>query len=142
MYMTILHLASFLCFILPWNILSAPIYQYHRDPLATEAFASRDYFYVGGEYVTISTNNTLFVNQMYVEHIVPSRIEQPYPIVFIHGQGMTGTVRTIPFPSLDYFLSLVRIDENLNSNRIGSTNPMDHLDGQRISYPTATKYIY
>ncbi|KAA8575923.1 hypothetical protein EYC84_006088 [Monilinia fructicola] len=28
---------------------------------------------------------------MYVEHLLPSRIEQPYPIVFIHGQGMTGT---------------------------------------------------
>ncbi|ESZ94040.1 hypothetical protein SBOR_5566 [Sclerotinia borealis F-4128] len=75
----------------PQKVISAPVYQYDREPQATEAFASRDYFYVGGEYVTISTNNTIFVNQMYVEHIVPSRIEQPYPIVFIHGQGMTGT---------------------------------------------------
>ena len=73
-------------------MLSALTYQYHHEFQATEAFASRDYFYIGGEYVTLSTNNTLFVNQMYVEHIVPSRVEQPYPIVFIHGQGMTGTV--------------------------------------------------
>lgn len=82
-------------FLTPWCVLSAPIYQYQHDSQGTEAFASRDYFYIGGEYVSISANNTLFVNQMYVEHLLPSRIEQPYPIVFIHGQGMTGTVRAL-----------------------------------------------
>ncbi|KAF7856346.1 hypothetical protein EAF04_009874 [Stromatinia cepivora] len=91
MYHPSLQLAFFVFFLAPRDVVSAPVYQYHREPQATEAFASRDYFYVGGEYVTTSTNNTLFVNQMYVEHIVPNRIEQPYPIVFIHGQGMTGT---------------------------------------------------
>ncbi|ATZ45279.1 hypothetical protein BCIN_01g00900 [Botrytis cinerea B05.10] len=84
-------LVSFLICLAPWNVLSAPTYQYLREPQTNEVFASRDYFYVGGEYVTTSTNNTLFVNQMYVEHLLPSLIEQPYPIVFIHGQSMTGT---------------------------------------------------
>lgn len=78
--------------LVPWNVRTAPIYQYRHDSHAIEAFASRDYFYIGGEYITTSVNNTLFVNQMYVEHIIPSQIEQKYPIVFIHGQGMTGTV--------------------------------------------------
>ncbi|ATZ45280.1 hypothetical protein BCIN_01g00900 [Botrytis cinerea B05.10] len=85
-------LVSFLICLAPWNVLSAPTYQYLREPQTNEVFASRDYFYVGGEYVTTSTNNTLFVNQMYVEHLLPSLIEQPYPIVFIHGQSMTGTI--------------------------------------------------
>ncbi|KAF7918486.1 uncharacterized protein EAE98_009729 [Botrytis deweyae] len=89
-YLSFQFVSSLIC-LAPWDVLSAPTYQYHREPQANEAFASRDYFYVGGEYVTTSTNTTIFVNQMYVERLVPSRIEQPYPVVFIHGQSMTGT---------------------------------------------------
>lgn len=93
------HFVSSLILLAPWNVLSAPTYQYYHEPQANEAYASRDYFYVGGEYVTSTTNDTLFVNQVYVEHLVPSRIEQPYPIVFIHGQSMTGTVSVLPSTS-------------------------------------------
>ncbi|KAH7327095.1 alpha/beta-hydrolase [Rhexocercosporidium sp. MPI-PUGE-AT-0058] len=57
---------------------------------AYEAFASREYFYVGGRYVNTSTGH-LFVDQMYVEKLVPSTPCQPYPVVFIHGQAQTGT---------------------------------------------------
>ncbi|KAH8819438.1 Alpha/Beta hydrolase protein [Xylogone sp. PMI_703] len=55
-----------------------------------EAFASREYFYVGGEYVN-TTSGTLFANQMYVEKLTPEKTSQPYPLVFIHGQAQTGT---------------------------------------------------
>ena len=34
-----------------------------------------------------------FRDQMYVESLVPrGRVTQKYPIIFVHGQGQTGTV--------------------------------------------------
>ncbi|CAF0834230.1 unnamed protein product [Adineta ricciae] len=53
----------------------------------------RKYFYVGGEYVfDMATNRSLMSGQMYVEHLSPPYgIQQPYPLVLIHGKGMTGT---------------------------------------------------
>ncbi|KAB8263033.1 Alpha/beta hydrolase family-domain-containing protein [Aspergillus pseudonomiae] len=54
----------------------------------------RDYFYVGGEYVHVSgsTRGTYFHNQMYVEKLSPVHEHvQPYPIVFVHGGGQSGT---------------------------------------------------
>lgn len=56
-----------------------------------EAQHTREYFYVGGSYVT-TTSGSLFQNQMYVEKLTPPRVSQPYPIVFLHGGGQTGTV--------------------------------------------------
>jgi hypothetical protein len=56
-----------------------------------EAFASREYFYVGGDYVQTSAGH-IFENQMYVEKLTPQQPCQSYPLVFIHGQGQTGTV--------------------------------------------------
>jgi hypothetical protein len=58
---------------------------------SVEAFAAREYFYVGGNYVN-TTSGHLFSNQMYVEKLIPKKISQKYPLVFIHGQGQTGTV--------------------------------------------------
>ncbi|KAF8855833.1 alpha/beta-hydrolase [Acephala macrosclerotiorum] len=55
-----------------------------------EALARREYFYVGGNYVTTGTQH-LFADQMYVEKLSPKDPYQPYPLVFIHGQGQTGT---------------------------------------------------
>lgn len=52
----------------------------------------RDYFYVGGEYVSDAAGQTVMKNQMYVEKLVPLRgSKQPYPLVLIHGKVMTGT---------------------------------------------------
>ncbi|KAK0206197.1 Alpha/beta hydrolase family-domain-containing protein [Desarmillaria ectypa] len=50
----------------------------------------RSYFYVGQSYET-QNGSTIAHGAMYVEHLVPARITQPFPIVFIHGHGMTGT---------------------------------------------------
>lgn len=59
-----------------------------------EAFASREYFYIGGSYVNTSTGH-LFMDQMYVEKLSPTAPSQPYPVVLIHGQAQTGTVSSI-----------------------------------------------
>ncbi|PQE14007.1 fusarubin cluster-esterase protein [Rutstroemia sp. NJR-2017a BBW] len=85
MYCTYLFLL--VCSLVRLAASSVPVYTPH-----SEAYAARSYFYVGGQYITVSPNNTIYTDQMYVEHIVPSRILQPYPLVFIHGQGQTGTV--------------------------------------------------
>ena len=53
----------------------------------------RDYFYAGGRYIDdgTGTGQHVFVDQIYVERLSPvkGRLKQ-YPIVFIHGQGLTG----------------------------------------------------
>jgi hypothetical protein len=46
---------------------------------------------------------------MYVEHLTPAKVTQPLPILFVHGQGMTGT-NWLHTPDgrpgwADYFLS-------------------------------------
>jgi hypothetical protein len=53
----------------------------------------RSYFYVGGNYSINSDGEHIFTNQMYVEKIVPAGgVSRKYPIVFVHGNGQTGTV--------------------------------------------------
>ena len=51
----------------------------------------RTYFYVGEVYVPSDTNSiqnsSVATGQMYVEHLVPATVTQPYPILFIHGHG-------------------------------------------------------
>ncbi|KAK0231145.1 Alpha/beta hydrolase family-domain-containing protein [Armillaria fumosa] len=67
----------------------------------------RSYFYVGQSYDT-QNGSTIALGAMYVEHLVPEKVTQPFPLVFIHGLGMTGTnlLATIDGePSwADYFL--------------------------------------
>lgn len=58
---------------------------------AKEAQHVREYFYVGGSYVT-TASGSLFQNQMYVEKLTPPRVSQAYPVVFFHGGAQTGTV--------------------------------------------------
>ncbi len=55
----------------------------------------RSYFYVGGKYADAESGNgeRIFTGQMYVEQLTPiGSINHPWPIVFIHGGGQTGTV--------------------------------------------------
>lgn len=61
---------------------------------SVEAFAAREYFYIGGSYVNTTTGH-LFANQMYVEKLIPNKSSKPYPLVFIHGQAQTGTVSSV-----------------------------------------------
>ncbi|GIZ40714.1 hypothetical protein CKM354_000404200 [Cercospora kikuchii] len=66
----------------------------HND--LTEAFASRQYFYIGGQYInyTLPTSNTTsryMVGQIYVEHLIPPKITKTNPVVLIHGNAQSGT---------------------------------------------------
>jgi hypothetical protein len=47
----------------------------------------RFYFYIGSEYVS-AQNSVVSSGQMYVEHLVPIKVIQPFPIVFIPGNGI------------------------------------------------------
>lgn len=55
----------------------------------------REYFYVGGEYIGDGAGGHIFHNQMYVEKLSPTHgSTHPFPIVLMHGQAQTGTVRS------------------------------------------------
>ena len=57
-----------------------------------EASHVREYFYVGGEY-TDSAAGHLSHSQMYVEKLSTNEgSHQPYPIIFVHSGGQSGTV--------------------------------------------------
>jgi pimeloyl-ACP methyl ester carboxylesterase len=58
-------------------------------------FSMRDiartgFFYVGGHYVG-APGQEVMDGAEYVEVMVPKKIRRPYPIVFLHGAGQTGT---------------------------------------------------
>jgi pimeloyl-ACP methyl ester carboxylesterase len=57
---------------------------------STEDIASTGFFYVGGQYVG-APGKEVMDGAEYVEAMVPKKIRHPYPIVFFHGAGQTGT---------------------------------------------------
>ncbi|HEX3370996.1 MAG TPA: hypothetical protein VHS08_00675, partial [Candidatus Acidoferrales bacterium] len=57
---------------------------------STEDLASTGFFYVGGQYVGAPGKEVMDGSE-YVEVMVPKKIRHPYPIVFFHGAGQTGT---------------------------------------------------
>jgi pimeloyl-ACP methyl ester carboxylesterase len=57
---------------------------------STDEIARTGFFYVGGKYVGESGKEVMDGAE-YVEVMVPKRIRHPYPIVFFHGAGQTGT---------------------------------------------------
>ena len=59
-------------------------------PALPTAVTRHGHFYVGGEYVGAAPRQQM-VGQMYVEVWAPRRITHPYPLVFFHGLGATGT---------------------------------------------------
>lgn len=61
-----------------------------------EAPHRRTIFYAGGQYVLSGTSpNRVLVDQLYVEQLTPlNGKRQPYPLVFYHGGGISGTVST------------------------------------------------
>lgn len=67
----------------------------------TEEFASREYFYIGGDYVDDGNDGFVKESQMYVEKLTPTSAgerggAQKFPVVFIHGNGQSGTVSRFP----------------------------------------------
>jgi hypothetical protein len=91
-----------------------------------EAFYQRNIFYAGGEYEFSSTSKgTILVNQLYVEQITPmGGKKQKYPIVFVHGGGVSGTVN-VP----GKFWVLLCTDHPPSN---GSTSLMETEAGRRI----------
>lgn len=74
---------------------SDPDARYPRRPSQESAYI-RDYFYAGGSWVDDGTGQGTRVlqGQMYVERLSPPfGATHPYPLVFVHGSGQTGTVR-------------------------------------------------
>ncbi|HWX38547.1 MAG TPA: alpha/beta hydrolase [Candidatus Sulfotelmatobacter sp.] len=57
---------------------------------STEDIASTGFFYVGGTYVG-APGKEVMDGAEYVEVMAPKKIRHPYPIVFFHGAGQTGT---------------------------------------------------
>jgi len=57
---------------------------------STADIARTGFFYVGGHYVG-SPGQEVMDGAEYVEVMVPKKIRRPYPIVFFHGAGQTGT---------------------------------------------------
>jgi hypothetical protein len=55
--------------------------------LQSQALHRRSYFYIGSEYVS-AQNSVVSSGQMYVEHLVPIKVIQSFPIVLIPGNGM------------------------------------------------------
>ena len=56
---------------------------------ATGTLHTRNHFYVGGTYVP-HDSSTIYHGQMYVEHLTPAQVTRRTPVLFIHGNGMTG----------------------------------------------------
>ena len=53
----------------------------------------RNYFYVGGQYIDNGKGSHIMEGQMYVERLTPAAgSTRPFPVVFVHGGGQTGTV--------------------------------------------------
>jgi pimeloyl-ACP methyl ester carboxylesterase len=57
---------------------------------STDDIAGTGFFYVGGQYVG-APGKEVMDGAEYVEVMVPKKIRHPYPIVFFHGAGQTGT---------------------------------------------------
>jgi pimeloyl-ACP methyl ester carboxylesterase len=60
---------------------------------STAALGRQAFFYAGGEYVESkdTPGEKIMRGAMYVDVWVPKEIRQPYPVVFFHGNGQTGT---------------------------------------------------
>ncbi|KAK7995016.1 alpha/beta-hydrolase [Apiospora arundinis] len=61
---------------------------------STEAAYTRDFFYVGGDYIASAVpGQSIFTGQMYVEKLTPiAGVNQTYPLVFVSAGVPSGTV--------------------------------------------------
>lgn len=78
--------------IVAW-LMAGPVCPSWPSQHSSDAFYQRSIFYAGGEYTFSAANNgTILVNQLYVEQLTPkSGKKQKYPVVFVHGGGVSGT---------------------------------------------------
>lgn len=110
---------------------SSPVYS-----KTTEAFHRRNVFYAGGQYVFNETlGGTILVNQMYIEQLTPiNGVTQRYPLVFLHGGGISGTVSTVScFTHRGHQLLIKTVYSN------GSISPMATEAGPHSFLKEATR---
>jgi pimeloyl-ACP methyl ester carboxylesterase len=62
----------------------------HKLNLPPLAIAREGYLFAGGKYSTAKDAQAMS-GQIYAEFQIPARQSHPYPIVFVHGGGQTGT---------------------------------------------------
>jgi pimeloyl-ACP methyl ester carboxylesterase len=60
------------------------------SPSSPLVIAKQGYFFAGGSYYN-AADGQFMSGQMYVEFQIPQRLKHAYPIVLIHGGGLTGT---------------------------------------------------
>ena len=74
------------------SVFALSVAQPEEDVLAGKPLvvAKQGYFFVGGQYYTAS-DGQFMKDQMYVEYQIPQNVTHPYPIVLVHGGGLTGT---------------------------------------------------
>jgi pimeloyl-ACP methyl ester carboxylesterase len=61
-----------------------------ESPSKPLVIASQGYFFTGGTYYN-AADGQFMSGQMYVEFEIPQNVRHRYPIVLIHGGGLTGT---------------------------------------------------
>lgn len=62
----------------------------HEGSLPPLEIAHEGYVFAGGKYTTIKDTQAMS-GQIYAEFQIPAHLTHPYPIVFVHGGGQTGT---------------------------------------------------
>src|SRR5215469_6131927 len=62
----------------------------HGENLPPLEIAREGYVFAGGKYSTVKDAQAMS-GQIYAEFQIPARQSHPYPIVFVHGGGQTGT---------------------------------------------------
>lgn len=79
--------------------MSTSVLSINAESMPAQSASYRSYFYVGGQYKDNGRGDKQHVmtGQMYVEKLIPVHgVRHPWPLVFIHGAGQTGTVNPIP----------------------------------------------
>ena len=86
-----------ICLVSATSLVNPALRQVDIDHTLNDIAVVREYFYVGGHYSDdgSGTGEHIFKEQMYIEKLTADSCgkKKPYSIVFIHGQGQTGTVR-------------------------------------------------
>jgi len=111
------------------------------DALTQGTLHRRDYFYVGQTYAAQGNSSVAF-GQIYVEHLTPEKTTQPFPLLLIHGNGMSGTnFLNTPDGRLgwaDYFMSkgyeLYIIDQPSR----GRSSWQEDIDGAQSAFDAFT----
>ncbi|ORY71598.1 Alpha/Beta hydrolase protein [Pseudomassariella vexata] len=92
----------------------------------------RDFFYLGGRYLTTSSGNLTF-DQLYVEKLTPALgVSQPKPLVFFHGGAVSG-VTWLNTPDnrkgfASYFLERGFMVYLVDHTSVGRSSQMDTAD--------------